>query len=81
MYEHKINGIILKFLNLGHAVHLFKPFAKVESTVGAIIFPLDLTRSPLEPNFTEWWEQNKEKWKICEKCGQELVNSDEQLEK
>lgn len=58
-------SIILKFLNIGHAVHLFKGFCKVESTVGAIIFPFSLTRSPNDPSFSEWWETHKAEWEEC----------------
>ena len=54
--------VILKFLYLGYAAHLFKPFVKTESEVGAIVFPTYLTRSPNDPSFPEWWEENNGKW-------------------
>lgn len=54
--------VILKFLALGQAAHMFRPFVKVEPFAAAVLLPILPTYSPKDPYFPTWWEEHKSEW-------------------
>ena len=60
-------GIILKFLHLGYAAHLFNAFSRVEHDSKAVLFPINPALSPKDPAFPAWWETHQKQWKILQK--------------
>ena len=55
-------GIILEFLHLGYAAHLFNSFSRVEHDSKAVLFPINPALSPKDPAFPAWWETHQKEW-------------------
>ena len=71
IYGRKIHGIILSFLHLGYANHLFNSFVRIPSGDFAYVPFIKPTLSPKDPNFPAWWEEHKSEWKEPKKEGKE----------
>ncbi|MGN0478030.1 MAG: tetratricopeptide repeat protein [Hominenteromicrobium sp.] len=56
------SGIILSFLHLGYANHLFNSFVRISSGDYAYVPFINLTLSPKDPNFPAWWEKHRAEW-------------------
>ena len=56
------SGIILAFLHLGYANHLFESFVRIPSGDYAYVPFIKPTLSPKDPDFPEWWEAHKAEW-------------------
>ena len=53
---------VMKLIHLALATGAISQFSNTEDITGIITSRVPPTLSPKDPNFPEWWEQNKSKW-------------------
>ena len=56
------SGLILVFLHLGYANHLFESFVRIPSGDYAYVPFIKPPLPPKDPDFPAWWEAHKAEW-------------------